>query len=278
MDFRTGRLARFGKLGAAVLGASSRYLGDRVADAVRQADQRQQRSLSVSLRPARLASTMGELKGAAMKLGQMLSVDNEVLPEEMRNALSVLQRQAPPMPFTQVRRLVAERLGQPIDQLFEHFDDEVLGAASLGQVHAATLRDGRRVAVKIQYPGIAGTIRSDMANLRALLKVTPLPGLKDRVDEYIEEISEAFTIEADYLREAEHQLTFGAIVATLDGVVVPQPVMELCRSDLLVMDRLDGVVLKDAWATLDQDQRNQVGHRFVGNFLADLSLPSVGLR
>ena len=115
-----------------------------------------------------------------------------------------------------------------------------------------------------------------MAN--ALLKVTPLPGLKDRVDEYIEEISEAFTIEADYLREAEHRLTFGAIVATLDGVVVPQPVMELCRSDLLVMDRLDGVVLKDAWATLDQDQRNQVGHRFVEFFLADLSLPSVGLR
>ncbi|MEE2836465.1 MAG: AarF/ABC1/UbiB kinase family protein [Myxococcota bacterium] len=266
-EFRTGRLARFGKLGAAVLGASSRYLGDRVADAVRQADQRQQaQSERLAAAGARLASTMGELKGAAMKLGQMLSVDNEVLPEEMRNALSVLQRQAPPMPFTQVRRLVAERLGQPLDELFEHFDDEVLGAASLGQVHAATLRDGRRVAVKIQYPGIAGTIRSDMANLRALLKVTPLPGLKDRVDEYIEEISEAFTIEADYLREAEHQLTFGAIVATLDGVVVPQPVMELCRSDLLVMDRLDGVVLKDAWATLDQDQRNQVGHRFVEFF------------
>ena len=113
-EFRTGRLARFGKLGAAVLGASSRYLGDRVADAVRQADQRQQaQSERLAAAGARLASTMGELKGAAMKLGQMLSVDNEVLPEEMRNALSVLQRQAPPMPFTQVRRLVAERLGQP---------------------------------------------------------------------------------------------------------------------------------------------------------------------
>ena len=266
-EFRTGRLARFGKLGAAFLGASSRYLGDRVVDAVRQAEERHQAQADrLSAAGTRLAETMGELKGAAMKLGQMLSVDNEVLPPEMRKALSVLQRQAPPMPFTQVARLVEERLGQPLDAVFLEFEEQVLGAASLGQVHGATLLDGRRVAVKVQYPGIAGTIRSDMSNLRTLLKLTPLPGLKDRVDEYIEEIGKAFEVEADYLREAEHQEIFGRFVESIDGVVVPSPVRELCRSDLLVMDRLEGLLLKDAWATLDQDQRNDVGARFVDFF------------
>ena len=266
-EFRTGRLARFGKLGAAVLGASSRYLGDRVVDAVRQAEGRHQaQAKRLSAAGTRLAETMGELKGAAMKLGQMLSVDNEVLPPEMRKALSVLQRQAPPMPFTQVVRLVEERIGQPLDAVFLEFEEQVLGAASLGQVHGATLLDGRRVAVKVQYPGIAGTIRSDMSNLKTLLKLTPLPGLKDRVDEYIEEISKAFELEADYLREAEHQEIFGRFVESIDGVVVPSPVPELCRKDLLVMDRLEGLLLKDAWATLDQDERNNVGERFVDFF------------
>ena len=115
-EFRTGRLARFGKLGAAFLGASSRYLGDRVVDAVRHAEERHQAQADrLSAAGTRLAETMGELKGAAMKLGQMLSVDNEVLPPERRKALAVLQRQAPPRPFAQVARLVEERLGQPLD-------------------------------------------------------------------------------------------------------------------------------------------------------------------
>ena len=86
------------------------------------------------------------------------------------------------------------------------------------------------------------------------------------MDEYIEEIGKAFEVEADYLREAEHQEIFGQFVASIEGVVVPSPVRELCRSDLLVMDRLEGLLLKDAWATLDQDQRNAVGAQFVDFF------------
>ena len=266
-DFRTGRFARLGKLGAAALGASSRYLGDRVVDAVRQAEARQQaQSDRLTSAGARLAETMGELKGAAMKLGQMLSIDNEVLPPEMRKALAVLQRQAPPMPFSQVKSLVEERLGEPIDAVFLELEEQVLGAASLGQVHGGTLLDGRRVAVKVQYPGIAGTIRSDMSNLRAVLKLTPIPGLKGRVDDYIAEISDVFAGEADYLREANHLTIFGGFAETIDEVVIPKPVLELCRSDLLVMDRLDGRLLKDAWESMTPDECDAMGARFVEFF------------
>ena len=86
------------------------------------------------------------------------------------------------------------------------------------------------------------------------------------MDGYIEEIGQAFEVEADYLREAEHQEIFGRFVESIDGVVVPAPVRELCRADLLVMDRLEGLLLKDAWATLGQDERNAVGARFVDFF------------
>jgi predicted unusual protein kinase regulating ubiquinone biosynthesis (AarF/ABC1/UbiB family) len=211
----------------------------------------------------RLAQTMGELKGAAMKLGQMLSVDNELLPEEMRKTLAVLQRQAPPMAFDQVKGLIEERLGAPLEAHFERLDPEVLGAASLGQVHAGVLCDGTRVAVKVQYPGIAGTIKSDMANLRALLRVTPIPGLKGRVDDYVAELERAFVTEADYVAEASNLNLFNGLLESMPGVVVPRPMEALCRPELLVMEQLDGVRLEDAWATMDQEQRDQTGQRLM---------------
>ena len=260
----SGRLGRLGKLGAAALGASSRYLGDRMVDALRDSDARRdaqsQRLIDAG---TRLAETMGDLKGAAMKLGQMLSVDNAVLPEEVRKALSVLQRQAPPMPFARVKALVEAHLGAPLDQHFASFDEAVLGAASLGQVHGAVLRDGRQVAVKVQYPGIASTIGSDMANLRALLKVTPIPGLSGRLDDYTHELREAFASEADYLNEAANLHRFAPLVAELEGIVIPQPIEALCRQELLVMERLQGRLLNDAWSSLDQDQCNHIGARLM---------------
>ncbi|MDE0883269.1 MAG: AarF/ABC1/UbiB kinase family protein, partial [Myxococcota bacterium] len=106
-EFRTSRWARLGKLGAATLGASAGYMGNKVGDLLRDAEGRAEaKNKRLGAAGRRLAETMGELKGAAMKLGQLLSIDNELLPEEMRRALSVLQRQAPAMPFSQVKFLV----------------------------------------------------------------------------------------------------------------------------------------------------------------------------
>ena len=260
----SGRMRRLGKLGAAALGTSGRYLGDRLADALRDADGRSQaQGKRLEVAGERLAKTMGDLKGAAMKLGQLLSVDNAVLPEEMRQALSVLQRQAPAMPFDRVKALVEGHLEAPLEQHFASFEEEVLGAASLGQVHGAVLHDGRAVAVKVQYPGIADTIGSDMANLRAILKVTPIPGLKGRVDDYIEELRSAFAREADYLSEAKNLRLFSALVEELEGTVVPKPIDALCRGELLVMERLQGRLLDDAWEHLDQQERNRIGERLM---------------
>ena len=259
-EFRTSRWARLGKLGAATLGASAGYMGNKVGDLLRDAEGRAEaKNKRLGAAGRRLAETMGELKGAAMKLGQLLSIDNELLPEEMRRALSVLQRQAPAMPFSQVKFLVEERLGAPLSEFFSHFDEQVLGAASLGQVHAATLIDGQAVAIKVQYPGIAKTIGADMANLRALLKVTPVPGLKGRVDPYIDELTKAFVGEADYRNEAANLTLFNDLIEGIDGLVVPRPVLDLCRPELLVMERLEGRLLGTAWPTLDAPERNRIG-------------------
>ena len=114
-----------------------------------------------------IVEVMGEMKGAAMKVGQLLSTDPDILDPAFAERLTSLQNNAPPMDFDTLSSQIEGALDEPIESVFKFFDPEPIGSASIGQVHRATLFDGRDVAVKIQYPGIAGSIESDLKNLGA---------------------------------------------------------------------------------------------------------------
>ncbi|HET9450610.1 MAG TPA: AarF/ABC1/UbiB kinase family protein, partial [Aggregicoccus sp.] len=193
----------------------------------------------------RLVATLGDLKGAAMKFGQMAAMDPDLLTPEVRQVLARLQNQAPAMAYAQVARVVEEALGQPPLQLFAHFEKEPFAAASLGQVHRARLADGREVAVKVQYPGIAQSLRADLDNVGLLVRTVSLAGKGLDGSAYYRELCAEMLLELDYRREAALARAFGAAAAGLPELVVPQVVEPLSSERVLTMELLPGLTLKD---------------------------------
>ena len=109
-----------------------------------------------------IANTLGEMKGAVMKVGQIASQYKDIFPPEVAKAISKLQRQAPAMPFAEIKAQVEKELGKPLDKIFKHFDETPFAAASIGQVHKAILPNGEQVVVKVQYPGVDEACESDL--------------------------------------------------------------------------------------------------------------------
>ena len=172
---------------------------------------------------------MGEMKGAAMKVGQLLSTDPDILDPAFAERLTSLQNSAPPMDFDTLSAQVESALDQPIESVFKFFDPEPIGSASIGQVHRATLFDGRKVAVKIQYPGIAGSIESDLRNLGSLLKVGRVFITKERAESFIEEARDTIIAEADYTIEARNLVRFREHFADDEWIRIPEPIMDYAR-------------------------------------------------
>ena len=157
---------------------------------------------------ALVARTMGEMKGALMKLGQMLSFVSEDVPPEMRAALQSLQASAPPMDFALLRDQAERDLGRPLERAFARFDSEPLASASIGQVHRAQLPDGREVVVKIQYPGVADAIRADLANAGLLYRFVGMAYPNLEPGPVVDELRARIGEELDYGREADNQRKF----------------------------------------------------------------------
>src|SRR5947209_6447616 len=152
----------------------------------------------------RILATLGELKGAALKLGQALAMDPDALPEEARSVVAKLLSQAPQrMEFAAVAEVVRAELGAHPDELFAQFEREPMAAASLGQVHAARLHDGREVVVKVQYPGVDRALESDLANAAVLVRGLSLTGEALDGRPYYEEVRSSLLRELDYVQEAE---------------------------------------------------------------------------
>ena len=158
---------------------ATRYAGTRAANVARSergggASASRARHLETAVK---MASILGEMKGAAMKIGQLASfIDTEFLPPEYaelyQEQLAKLRTSAPAMPWEKVRKVLDEEyLGEPLDELFENIEEEAFAAASIGQVHRATLHDGRAVAVKIQYPGIAEALEADLRNAGMIMRL-----------------------------------------------------------------------------------------------------------
>ena len=192
----------------------------------------------------KLVETLGDLKGAAMKLGQAASMDPDLFPPEVRAVLARLQNEAPPMPFERVAGVLEDELGGSPDELFTEFSREPIAAASLGQVHRARLRDGRDVVVKIQYPGIDRALRSDIDNLGLVVKTMALAHRALDGRQYFHELAEELAHELDYSREGRLAREFARASAALPDIVVPEIIDERTSSRVLTMQHIPGHTLK----------------------------------
>ncbi|HZJ56224.1 MAG TPA: AarF/ABC1/UbiB kinase family protein [Myxococcaceae bacterium] len=192
----------------------------------------------------KLVETLGDLKGAAMKLGQVASMDPDLFPPEVRAVLARLQNEAPPMPFERVAAVLEDELGGSVDALFADFSREPIAAASLGQVHRARLRDGREVVVKVQYPGIDQALRSDIDNLGLVVKTMALTHRALDGRQYFHELAEELAHELDYSREGRLAREFARASAGLPDVVVPGIIDERTSTRVLTMEYVPGQTLK----------------------------------
>ncbi len=212
---------------------------------------------------ARVAEVLGEMKGAAMKLGQLLSFVDLDLPPEVRSiyhdALAQLRDSAPPEDPEAIERVVREDFGAPAEEVFATWDPSPLAAASIGQVHAATLHDGRDVVVKVQYPGVAEAVRSDLANAEMFTPLARLFSPNQEIEPLLDELRERINDELDYQREAQYQRAFADRYAGHPFIIVPDVVADLCRNRVLVSDRVHGRRFDEVAASGDEDLRQRVG-------------------
>jgi predicted unusual protein kinase regulating ubiquinone biosynthesis (AarF/ABC1/UbiB family) len=225
-----GRARRFAQVGAGLSGAAvtvgaNRLLGGDDADA----------------RTARaLKEALGKMKGPLMKAAQMFATVPDLLPPELTAELAELQANAPSMGRPFVRRRMAAELGPDWASRFAAFELDAAHAASLGQVHRATLRDGRKAAVKLQYPEMQSAVESDLGQLRTLFSLYKRMDRSIDPTEIAEEVGERLREELDYEREAKHMRLYGAFFADREPIAVPEPVAELSTRRLLTMTWLEG--------------------------------------
>src|SRR5437763_2525287 len=242
-----GRIRRTAEVGSVVGSQGVRYAGTRARNVARSRDEAEHALEQRHLEAAeRMVETIGRMKGAALKIGQLASfIDTEFLPPEYRelyqDKLAALRTSAPPMPWKKVRKVLDEEWDEPVEELFEDFEHEASAAASIGQVHRALLPDGRRVAVKVQYPGVADAIRADMENAGMLLRLAKAiaPGLDAK--SAAAELKERVTEELDYEHEAQSQRSFARGYRGHPFIYVPDVVTRLSRDRVLVTEWVDGL-------------------------------------
>ena len=260
---RLGRTAAAARLGS-TLGAGT--VAKNVARRLAPPERRDEVVRAYELRTAeQVARSLGQMKGALMKLGQLASFIDEGLPEPFRQALATLQSDAPPMAAELVSEVVTAELGRGPDDAFADFEPVPLAAASIGQVHRATTHDGRAVAVKVQYPGVDDAIRADLANTAMLARMLPalFPSLDGRV--LATELRDRLLEELDYRREAANQHRFAEAYRDHPFIHVPDVVGELSTARVLTTELAEGARF-DEVVTWSQDERDLAGEtlfRFV---------------
>ena len=262
------RTATVGRLAA---GETVKRLGTKAANVGRSEQKAQAASARRQLETAKqIVAALGTMKGAAMKLGQVMSfLDVGLVPEEHREEfqreLAKLRDAAPTVSFKQMKRVIEDDLEEKIADVFAEFDEEPIAAASIGQVYRATLKeDGREVAVKVQYPGVAAAVRADMQNLgmimRLLKRMTPSLDVKGVTAEIRDRIGE----ELDYELEAQNQRSLARIFKGHPFIVVPEVVSELSREHVLVTDFVRGVGFEQLkeYSQAERDRIGEIVFRF----------------
>jgi predicted unusual protein kinase regulating ubiquinone biosynthesis (AarF/ABC1/UbiB family) len=247
----TGWFERGAKLAGATSKGAARFVGTRFKSFA--APERSEEFLGGfhEKTAQQLVEMLGEMKGAAMKLGQLASFYEFGEPTEYmstyRDALTMLQNSAPPMDPAASRKVIEEEFGRPVEDIFETFTDEAVAAASIGQVHRATLPGGQPVAVKVQYPGVDEAVRSDIRNVSAMTKlaVAVAPNLDPKA--VANEVKERVLEELDYRREATNQKKFAELYAGHPYIVVPEVYMDYCHTRVITQEFMEGAHFMDAF-------------------------------
>jgi predicted unusual protein kinase regulating ubiquinone biosynthesis (AarF/ABC1/UbiB family) len=260
----TSRIARTARVTGLAAGQAARQLGTKTANLTRDDEGRQKALERRHVDAAeQIVAALGTMKGAAMKLGQVMSfLDVGLVPEEHRDEfqrkLGELRDAAPKVRFADMRKVIESELGEPLDEAFGEFREDPIAAASIGQVYRAKLHDGRDVAVKVQYPGVAQAVRADMQNLGMILRLMKriAPGLD--VKATAEEVRTRIGDELDYELEAQNQRSLARIFRGHPFIVVPDVVTRLTREKVIVSEFVTGLGF-DAIKQLDQATRDRVG-------------------
>ncbi|MGP5301666.1 ABC1 kinase family protein [Psychrobacter celer] len=208
-----------------------------------------------------IAETLGEMKGAVMKVGQIASQYKDVFPPEVATALEKLQKDAPPMPYTQIRAQIERELKAPVAELFSEFEETPFAAASIGQVHKATLKSGQRVVVKVQYPNVDENCDSDLKQVRMALKIAGVLNMSKQLQEQLfHEIRQSLHDELDYIKEAHNLRVFGAFHAEDTGIIIPKVISSHSTKRILTLTEEMGETLSVA-ATWDNDIKQKIAKR-----------------
>jgi predicted unusual protein kinase regulating ubiquinone biosynthesis (AarF/ABC1/UbiB family) len=267
------RTATVGKLAA---GETVKQLGTRAANVTRGEQASQAALARRQVQTAKqIVAVLGTMKGAAMKMGQMLSfldvglVDEEYR-EEFQRELGKLRDAAPTVSFKQMRKVIEGDLGEGIGAVFEEFDEEPLAAASIGQVYRARLRgDGREVAVKVQYPGVGAAVRADLRNIDMIMRLTKRMTPQLDVRALATEIRERIGDELDYELEASNQRALARIFRGHPFIAIPDVITELSHERVLVTELVRGVGFEELKG-YPQEERDRIGEIVFRFFLGCL--------
>jgi hypothetical protein len=260
----TSRVVRTTRVGRLAAGQAVRQFGTRAANLARSDEKAQAALDRRQVQTAeQIVAVLGTMKGAAMKLGQVMSfLDVGLVPEEFReefqNKLAQLRDAAPKVSFQQMKKVMEEEYEEPLDEVFETFDPVPIAAASIGQVYKARMHDGRDVAVKVQYPGVASAVRADMQNLGMILRLMKriAPGLDPQA--LGEEIRSRMDEELDYELEAANQRTLARIFRGHPFIYVPDVVTRLSHERVVVSEFVSGRGFEEI-KQLPPEERNRIG-------------------
>ena len=266
----SGRLSRLGAFGRLAAGVG----GGVVAEGARRlAAGERPRMGDLLLTPAnatRVADQLAHLRGAAMKLGQMISMDaGDMLPPELATILARLRNDAHHMPPAQLDTVLAKEWGRDWRRRFAHFQAHPIAAASIGQVHRARLPDGRELAIKVQYPGVMQSIDADVDNVATLLRVSGLLPKELDVSPLLGEAKRQLHEEADYLREGAMMTRYRDLLASDPAFVLPELHAELTTPNVLAMTYVAGVPI-ETLETAEQPVRDAAMHSLIALVLREL--------
>jgi len=230
--FRLGGLA--GRVGVSMA-------GNTMANFFRDTERKDEYRLDTLLKNAqRVTEQLGQLKGVPMKIGQMVSLHDNLFPKEVIQVFKSLQKQAPSVPFSEMTAMIREELGAAYNDI-RHIDKTPLASASIGQVHRVALNDGREIVLKVQYPGIDEVIRSDLKNLKGILKRVFSMFTRMDMKEIWQELNDRLLEELDYEHEAENMRRMAAFYQDDDRVIIPEVIDEMTSRHVLGMELVQGI-------------------------------------
>ena len=266
----TGRVQRLARVGRTAAGAAIKGAGTRTANVARSDEASAKALERRQVETAKqIVKVLGGMKGAAMKLGQVLSfLDVGLVPEEYREEfqaeLAKLRDSAPTVSFQKMQKVIEEELGESVNSAFADFDPEPIAAASIGQVYRARLDDGREVAVKVQYPGVGDAVRADMQNLGIILRLFKRMTPQLDVKSLAEEIKDRIVDELDYELEAANHRSLARIYRGHPFITVPPVVTSMSRERIIVTEFVegDGFALLEAEPQKERDRIGEIVFRF----------------